>query len=110
MKRIFTLTTLLLFFAIAFTTCQKIEKDTPQAIKKLIRKDSKSGTWVSVVECECNEKMFYLFKSRPFPDAVSPVYDKNGNLLCTFGGMEGSTTCKGCENMIEKRIIWTSKK
>jgi hypothetical protein len=95
---------------ITFTACEKVEKDTPQAIKKLIRKDSKSGIWVSVTEYKCNEKIVYLFESNPFPDAVSPVYDREGNILCTLGGLEGTVTCKECKNMIEKRIIWTSKK
>ena len=105
MKRIFTLTTLLLLFAIAFTACQKIEKDTPQAIKKLIKEYNKSGACVSVTEYKYNEKKIYCFKEN---DSSINIYDKNGNLLCISGGFVGKT-CEEYTNSIVTRIIWTKK-
>ena len=50
MKRILTISTLILIFAIGFSACEKIEKDTPPAIKKLIRENKISGG--QVVEYE----------------------------------------------------------
>jgi hypothetical protein len=106
MKRIITLTALLLFFAAGFTACQKIEKDTPPAIKKLIRE--KYGFCVSVIECRCNEKVIYCFVGEPGIDGQSYIFDEDGNRLCNIGGVAGDM-CKEYENRVEIRVIWTKK-
>ena len=108
MKRTLTLTTLLLFFAIGFTACEKIEKDTPPAIKKLIRQGKKEHT-MSVIEYKCGEKIVYGFVPEIIPDVAGYIYDKDGNMLCQVGGFFGLNGCeKEYENCIE-RVIWTKK-
>ena len=110
MKRII-LSTLLLFFAIGFTACEKIEKDTPQAIKKLIRNTEKGG---QVEEYEYKNEYIY---NRWFPDCVGShcagnFYDKNATLLWSYGAAQGISDIPADlrDKAIFKRIIWTSNK
>ena len=109
MKRIVTLT-LLLLFAIGFSACEKIADDTPQAIKKLIRKHSKSGNFESVAEYKCEEKTVYWFiGDAEIDDGISYLFDKEGNKLCYAGGF-GGKICEEYKNCTEEKIIWTNKK
>ena len=111
MKRVFTLSTLLLFFAIGFIACQKIEKDTPPAIKKLIRENKNRGG--QVVEYEYNNENIYCWIDFCC-DGYTSYYDKNAKLLWQTGGFDGKGSgvpLEGFyENAIYKRIIWTNKK
>ena len=101
----------LLLFAIGFSACEKYADDTPQAIKKLIRRYKGSDMYISVTEYKCDEKTTYHFEPRPMPDAAGGIFDKDGNLLCQVGGLGGLNGCeKEYVNCIEQRIIWTNKK
>jgi hypothetical protein len=110
MKKALTLTALLLFFTTAFTTCQKIEKDAPQAIKKLIRKSEHTGR---VVEYEYNNGYIYSFLPRTDHfDCPTIYYNEKGNKLweveLCWGGW--GTPIEGFyEKSVLKRIIWTHK-
>ena len=105
----------LLFSAgiIGFSSCEKIEKDTPKAIKKLIRDRSKRENG-QVVEYEYNNENIYKWwypLECTHPDAY--YYDKNANLLWQSGGFDGMGQGIPLEGFYEKaickRIIWTSK-
>jgi hypothetical protein len=107
---------LLALFAIAFSSCEKIEKDVPYPIKKMIRKDP--SRYSEVIEYEYNNSNVYLFvESITISDGGSHLYDKKGNRICMpFGGIEGRSernpdyTCLDFyEKAIEKRIVWQKK-
>ena len=114
MKRIVTLSTLLLFFAIGFTACEKYAKDTPHAIKKQIRETNKMSRCLGrVVEYEYNNEKIYCFLPHPDCfDAASIYYDEKGKELWGYSGWGG---CWGTplenfrEKAIFKKIIWTHK-
>ena len=112
MKKLITFTTLLLFFAIGFTSCQKIEKDTPQAIKKLIREKKNWGG--QVVEYDYNNENIYCWGQPSCIDCFADFYDKNAKLLWQTGGFDGAGDGNSpkdfSEKAIFKRIIWISKK
>jgi hypothetical protein len=110
MKKIVTLSALLLFFAIVFSSCEKIEKETPLAIKKLIKERHRSGG--QVVEYEYNKEYIYKWWEPCCDDCFTKYYDKNANLLWKDGGYEG---LRGLpedfyDKAIYKRIVWTNKK
>ena len=111
MKLILTLSTILLFFAICFSACEKIEKDTPPAIKKLIRKEKKNPAVVS--EHEYNNENIYRLYEIGCRDCFVYYYDKNANLLWLSGGIEGKVEGTPLEGFYErsicKRIIWIDK-
>jgi hypothetical protein len=112
MKRILKITPLFILFAIGFSTCEKFEKDTPVAIKKLIR-ESYHFAYTKVIEYEYNNSLVYLFLSENCIDCFTYIYDEKGNLICRSGGIDGLTGGERCtdfyEKAIEKRIIWTKK-
>jgi hypothetical protein len=113
MKRILIIAVLFIF-TIGFSGCEKIADDTPSAIKKLIKKYSKSWCVASVIEYECNEQKIYLFEHDDIKcgreDASSYICDKDGNELCTIGGFDGVDGCKKeYGNRVKIRDIWTSK-
>ena len=108
MKRIVTLT-LLLLFAIGFTACKKIEveKDTPQAIKKLIR-ENKNRCLVQVNEYEYNNKNIYCFVNSwtCFLDISEIYYNDKGKKFGEVGKEIGNTLPNDFEKeAILKRII-----
>ena len=111
MKKII-LSTLLLVFAIGFSACEKIEKDTPKAIKKLIRENGGMGG--QIAEYEYNKESIYMWFQVGCFDCFTDYYDKNANLLWQSGGFDGKgqgTPLEGFYgNAIFKRIIWTDKK
>ena len=94
MKRIVTLT-LLLLFAIGFSACKKekeIEKyaeDTPPAIKELVKQYEESGVNISsVTEYAYGEQIIYFFEEwKGTPNCrhlyYGYIHDKEGNLLCS---------------------------
>ena len=110
MKRILTISTLILIFAIGFSACGKIEKGTPSAIKKLIR-EKKHICSTKVVEYTYYEDLVYFFNSLGCNDGASYAYDKKGNELWHVDGMTGRM--EGPKDFFEKavfkRIIWTSR-
>jgi len=113
MKRILKLITLLLFFAIGFSACEKYAEDTPPAIKKLIKKSNKAGEDISVREYKCSDKVIYYFLETKHVERCHYfyvyIYDKEGNLLCSDGGTRTlkDNNCiweyGDCE---ETRVIW----
>ena len=110
-KNIMVICLLFCIGIIGFTACEKYADDTPQAIKKLIRKTSKNGSLESVREYQCGKELVYLFCSYNIPDGISGVYDKEGNALCKMGGLDGANTCtEVCEYMMEIRVVWMNGK
>jgi hypothetical protein len=103
----------LLFFAIGFTACEKIEKDTPQAIKKLIREKHKQRGG-QIIEYEYNNENIYCWNQPDCFDCLIFFYDKNANLLWKTGGLDGEGDGNCPKDFYEKatikRIIWTDKK
>ena len=101
----------LLFFAgiIGFSSCEKIEKDTPKAIKKLIRENKEKGG--TVIEYEYNNENIYMWDY--LGDFGSfDYYDKNANLLWRGDVLDGEgqgTPLEGYKKATRKRIVWTSK-
>ena len=112
MKRIITLSTLLLLFAIGFSACEKYADDMPQAIKKLIREKNKRDIGCQVIEYEYNNERIYCWqKLGNCADCISSFYDKKANLLWLDGGHDGGNCPEDFyDKAIHKRIIWTSKK
>ena len=97
---------------IGFTACEKIEKGTPPAIKKLIRETNKmSGCLGRVVEYEYNNEYIYCFEHHPDHfDGNTIYYDEKGKKLWEFGGGWGSKPLEGFyEKAIFKRVIWKAK-
>ena len=112
MKRILTLSTLLLFFAIGFTSCEKFAEDTPQAIKKLIKEWNKSEKHLSLVtEYQCEEIIIYCFSELEKVGRCfyfnSHLYDKAGNLLCSaYPRLQDKACLIEYGDCFETRIIW----
>ena len=103
---------LLILLMTGLFSCEKIDvpKDTPSCIKKKIREE-KDHCLDNVTEYEYNGNIVYLFGAANCPDALSNLYDKNCNLICSpFGGIGGFGDGK-CpdfsQNGIKKRIIWS---
>jgi hypothetical protein len=105
MKRIVTFSTLLLFFAIGFSACEKIEKDTPAAIKKLIREYKLQDA--QVIEYEYNNEYIYKWWEPGCIDAFVDFYDKNANLLWQDGGFTGGGDGKYPKDFYDKAIYKT---
>jgi len=110
-KAILSLSTLAIFFTIGFTACEKIEKDTPQAIKKLIREKGKHGG--QVIEYEYNHEYVYCWDDHCY-DGFIICYNEKGKELWLSGGLDGLGDGKCPEDFFDKaifkRIIWTSNK
>ena len=92
MRKILKLSTLLLFFAISFSACEKYaeNKNTPPAIKKLIKQYDKSGAEIfSIIEYNCCETIIYCFEEHRRDGHCHYIYthfyDKDGHLLCSDG-------------------------
>ena len=116
MKAIKNITVISLLFCIGvigFTACEKIEKDTPQAIKKLVRETKKEhGCLGRVFELEYNNEHIYCFE--PHPDCFDVqwfFYDEKGNKLWEDGGWGriGTYLEDFYEKAIFKRVIWKEK-
>ena len=86
MKRILTISTLLLFLAISFSSCEKFPEDTPRAIKKIIKNIDThyaiTDATVYIIECKYNEDMVYCFSYEPEVSETHDICDKNGNWVC----------------------------
>ena len=112
MKRILTVSTLMLFFAIGFAACEKFAEDTPPAIKKLIREKKHQGG--QVIEYEYYNENIYCWKRPGCMDCFTNYYDKNANLLWLIGGFDGQGDGKCPEDFDDKatykRIVWTDKR
>ena len=110
MKRILTISTLILFFALGFSACGKIEKGTPPAIKKLIR-EKKHTCSMMVVEYTYYEDFVYLFDGLGCDDGMTYAYNRKGEKLWESGGIALIYTGPNdfYEKAIKERIVWTKK-
>ena len=110
MKRILTISTLILIFAIGFSACGKIEKGTPPAIKKMIRE--RKGHIEDVIEFEYENSLYYLICDlASTADGMCTLFDEHGNSICYSGGISGRNNCEDFfSKAIEKRVVWTNKK
>jgi hypothetical protein len=110
MRQILIITPLLVLFAIGFSACEKFEKNTPVAIKKIIR-ESDYFEYTKVIEYEYNNSLVYCFLNENCDDCFTDVYDEKGNLICRSGGYAGFSGCTDFyKKAVEKRVIWTRKK
>ena len=111
MKRILIINSILLVFAVSFSACKKIEKDTLPAIKKLIKENKWGG---QVVEYEYNNNNIYIWWFPGCIDCFTVFYNEKGIELWKAGGFTGKgegTPLEGFyENAIFKRVIWTEKR
>ncbi|MDR0367669.1 MAG: hypothetical protein LBH82_00835 [Bacteroidales bacterium] len=106
--KIFALSAL---FAIAFSSCEKFAKDTPSAIKKLIREKEQSCLTEVTEFLYDNKYYIYTFHTDNCDDAFSYTYDEKGRILCQSGGAAGFLGCKEIlEKSIKTRTVWTRKK
>ena len=108
-KIVLCLTAILLLF----TACEKIAEDTPQAIRKLIKRYNKSDKDLQlVVECQCNEKIIYWFEESKKEGHCYyfyvHIFDKEGNLLCSHGtrNLQDNTCIMEYGDCEETRVIW----
>jgi hypothetical protein len=94
---------------IGFTACEKIEKDTPQAIKKLIREKKKRDG--QVIEYEYNNESIYCLWHPCIFDSYAFFYNKKGDELWRSGemGVIGNLLEGFYEKAVFKRIVWTNK-
>ena len=110
MKRILTISTLALFFALGFSACEKIEKDTPSAIKKIIRDNRKAGG--QVLEYRYNNESIYVYWRPCSFDGEDIFYNEKGVELWRFSGW-GGTTGTPIEGFyreaVFKKIVWTDR-
>ena len=110
MKRILIINSILLVFAVSFSACEKIEKDTPPAIKKIIRECKRDFGGGQVLEYEYNQSNAYYCIPDNCNDCFSICYDKKGIELWRDGGIMGLMPPKDFEEKaVFKRIIWTSR-
>ena len=109
MKRILTISTLALFFALGFSACEKIEKDTPPAIKKIIRDNRKAGG--QVLEYRYNNESIYVYWGPCDADGEDIFYNGKGVELWRNGemGIRGNVPEGFYTNAVFKRIVWTDK-
>ena len=113
MKKILQLSTLLLLFAIGFSACEKYTEDTPQTIKKLIKKYEKSGIDIfSVEEYKCCEQIIYCFRESKTEGhchyVCIHIFDKEGNMLCSDcpRRLQDNNCINEYGDCEETRIIW----
>jgi len=111
MKNVIKLFSLFLVISMVGITiaCEKIEKNTPPAIKKLIR----GNNWclVQVNEYEYDNKKIYCFLYGVGCSGTSAIYyDKKGKKFWEIGKEIGSTLPEDFEGeAILKRTIWMTE-
>jgi len=110
MKRMIIILILMSLFLVN-SSCDKIDvyKDTPFAIKKLIKAYEKQ-CYCSVDEYEyLNQRVYCFYNCPSVRDGYDIVFDSDGNHMCAVGGIEGDYRGEHCDvfgNMVFVRNIW----
>ena len=117
MKRILTISTLLLFFAINFSSCEKYAKGTPKPIKTLIKERNSKPEQeyiLFVAEYKCGEEIIYCFNEAKIQGRChifhEYIFDKEGNMLCSACFREDENCKDKYEGYIETKVIWHRNK
>jgi len=112
MKKITTVTLILIVLSLAWTSCEKIDvpKGTPRCITKKIKK-KKGYCLDKVYQYEFNGATVYLFFSSSCFDIKQDLYNEDCDLICSpSGGMNGLGDGQ-CVNFyqeaINKKLIWS---
>ena len=105
MKRILTISTLLLFLAISFFSCEKYAENIPYKINKMISDRSP----FKVTEYQYENALYYLFQDDADNKGCTSfyVFNKRGKSLCSSRGYNEEIYNDFCANAKKIRIIWT---
>jgi hypothetical protein len=95
-----TLKLLVFFVPVFFTSCEKIDSDAPDCIKKLIKHSSglncETGAFVNLYSFQGQN--VYVFDPGPCgADMAATVYSENCENLGLLGGLAGNTKINGVE-------------
>lgn len=104
---------LLLVSLLAFSSCEKIDKDCPDCIRELTREFAKrpicdSGAAVGQLLFQ-GEYVYVFYQGSCGADMASSVINQNCESLGNLGGIAGNTKINGVEfseNAVFQKFIW----
>lgn len=96
-----TLNILIIISTLFFISCEKIDNDAPDCIKKLIRNKAglnlcETGAFVNLYSFQ-GENVYVFDPGRCGADMSAPVYDENCEKLGELGGFAGNTKINDVE-------------
>lgn len=95
-----TLKLLVFLVPLFFTSCEKIDSDAPDCIKKLIRHprglNCETGAFVNLYSFQ-GQNVYVFFPGSCGADMATMVYSENCESLGTLGGLTGNTKINGVE-------------
>jgi hypothetical protein len=96
-----TLRLLLFFVPLFFTSCEKIDSDTPHCIKKLIKHPAglglcETGAYLNLYDFQ-GQNVYVFDPGLCGADMAATVYNENCEKLGILGGFTGNTKINGVE-------------
>lgn len=103
-----------LSITVMVAACKKsdVAADIPVCIKSNIEANKNQPYWnvKQVDEYQYQGKLVYVYEAETvYPDMQTPIFSSDCAIICTLGGIAGTTTCNG-ENFSNKstfiRTVW----
>ena len=97
------------FLAFTLTACKKdYPKDIPKWIKEKIKIEKRNSNYYWIDEYSIGDSIIYKEAGSPY--VITTVnwnlLDQNGNYICGYGAMTGSTCYSLINRLVFRRKIW----
>jgi hypothetical protein len=77
-------------------------------VKKIVNENRSTSSGAKIVQYTYKgESVFLVSLCEGCPDALTTVYNCNGEAICEFGGIDGRITCPDFSQAVEEEVIWS---